>query len=244
MSNSLWPHGLQHARLPCSSPTPWVCSNSHPLSWWCHPTISSSFIPFSSCLQSFPGSGSFLMSRLFASGGQSIGASAPIFFAMNIQIDFLLDWLVSSPCSPRDSQESSLIPAASEQLLFYPLQRAWLCAQCEASSPSPHGWSDLKPEEQDGDIHLLVLLPFSNTKIVFRNSSCEIGTKIPLRQAVNVSWLLPEPFHTPPVPSYYSFCAKLAPSLLCFPVSLWPLKLPTLVALTFSFFCKRVPPCP
>ena len=85
MSNSLWPHGLQHARLPCSSPTPWVCSNSHPLSWWCHPTISSSFIPFSSCLQSFPGSGSFLMSRLFAWRGQSIGASAPIFFPMNIQ---------------------------------------------------------------------------------------------------------------------------------------------------------------
>ena len=59
MSNCLWPHGLQHARPPCPSPTPGVYSNSCPLSWWCHPTISSSVIPFSSCLQSFPASGSF-----------------------------------------------------------------------------------------------------------------------------------------------------------------------------------------
>ena len=73
---SLWPHGLQHARLPCSSPTPGACSNSCPLSWWCHPTILSSVIPFSSCFQSFPASGSFPMSQLFISGGQSIGASA------------------------------------------------------------------------------------------------------------------------------------------------------------------------
>ena len=77
MSNSLWPHGLQHARLPCPSPTPGgVYSNSRPLSWWCHPIISSSVIPFSSHLQSFPASGSFQMSQLFASGGQSIGVSA------------------------------------------------------------------------------------------------------------------------------------------------------------------------
>ena len=71
----LWPHGLQHARLPCSSPSPGACSKSYPLSRWCHPTISSSVVPFSSCLQSFPASGSFLMSHLFASGGQSIVAS-------------------------------------------------------------------------------------------------------------------------------------------------------------------------
>ena len=76
MSKSLWPHGLQHARPPCPSPTPSVYSNSHPLSRWCHPTISSSVIPFSSHLQSFPASGSFQMSQLFASGGQSIGVSA------------------------------------------------------------------------------------------------------------------------------------------------------------------------
>ena len=76
VSDSLWPHGLQHTRFPCPSPSPRACSNSCPLSQWCHPTISSSVIPFSSCLQSFPASGSFLMSRLFASGGYSIGASA------------------------------------------------------------------------------------------------------------------------------------------------------------------------
>ena len=76
MSESLWPHGLQHTRLPCSSPTPRAYSSSCPSSWWCHPTISSSVIPFSSCLQSFPGTGSFPMSQFFASDDQSIGVSA------------------------------------------------------------------------------------------------------------------------------------------------------------------------
>ena len=76
MPDSLQPHGLQHVRPPCPSPTPRACSNSCPLSWWCHPTISSSVFPFSSCPQSFPASGSFPMSQLFTSGGQSIGASA------------------------------------------------------------------------------------------------------------------------------------------------------------------------
>ena len=74
--DSLWPHGLQHARLPWPSPSPGVCSNSCSLSQWCYPTISSPVISFSSCLQSFPTSGSFLMSQFFASGGQSIRASA------------------------------------------------------------------------------------------------------------------------------------------------------------------------
>ena len=76
VSNSLRPHGLQHARPPCPSPTPGICSNSCPSSQWCHPTISSSVIPFSSCLQSFPASESFLRSQLFTSGGKGIGASA------------------------------------------------------------------------------------------------------------------------------------------------------------------------
>ena len=76
MFYSLQPHGLQHTRLPCPSPTPRACSNSCPLSQQCHSTISSSVIPFSSCLQSLPALGSFPMSQLFASGGQSIGASA------------------------------------------------------------------------------------------------------------------------------------------------------------------------
>ena len=84
VSCSLWPHGLQHARLPCPSPTPRACSNSCSLSQWCHPTISSSVIPFSSCLQSFPASGSFPMSLFFTSGSQSIRVSASV-FPMNIQ---------------------------------------------------------------------------------------------------------------------------------------------------------------
>ena len=76
LTDSLRPRGLQHARLPCPSPTPRACWNSRPSSWWCHPTISSSIVPFSSCLQSFPASGSFPMSQFFASGGQSTGVSA------------------------------------------------------------------------------------------------------------------------------------------------------------------------
>ena len=86
MSNSLWPHGLQHAMPPCPSPSPRVYSNPCPLSRWCHPTISFSVISFSSCLRSFPASGSFPVSQLFASGGQSIGASASAsVLPMNIQ---------------------------------------------------------------------------------------------------------------------------------------------------------------
>ena len=87
VSNSLQPHGLQHARPPCPLPTPRVYSDSCPLSRWCHSTISSFVVPFSSCLQSFLASGSFQRSQFFTSGGQSIGVSAsasvvPIVFAM------------------------------------------------------------------------------------------------------------------------------------------------------------------
>ena len=88
VSNSLWPHGLQHASLPHPSPTPGAYSNSSPLSQWCHPTILSSVSPFSSGLQSFPASGSFQMSQFFPSGGQSVGVSASAsVLPMNIQ-----DW--------------------------------------------------------------------------------------------------------------------------------------------------------
>ena len=88
MSDSLRPHGLKHAKLPCPSPTPWAYSKSCPLRWWCHPTISSSVIPFSFHFQSFPASRSFLMSQFFTSGGQSIGASVTAsLFPVNIQ-----DW--------------------------------------------------------------------------------------------------------------------------------------------------------
>ena len=92
MSDSLRPHGLQHARPPCPSPTPGVNSNSCPLSQWCHPTISSSVVPFS-CPQSFPASGSFPMSQFFTSGGQSIGVSASAsVLPMNAQDWFPLGW--------------------------------------------------------------------------------------------------------------------------------------------------------
>ena len=98
MSNSLWPHGLQHARPPCPSPTPGVYSHSCPLSWWCHPTNSSSVIPFSSCLQSFPATGFFQMSQFFASGGQSIGVSAlTSVLPINIRDWFPLGWMGIHP---------------------------------------------------------------------------------------------------------------------------------------------------
>ena len=89
VSNSLRPRGLQHTRLPCPSPTPGACSKSCPLSQWCHPAISSSVIPFSSCLQSSPASGSFPMSQFFTSGGPSTGASASV-LPVNIQDRFPL----------------------------------------------------------------------------------------------------------------------------------------------------------
>ena len=93
MSNSLGPHGLQHAKPPYPSPAPRVYSNSCPLSRWYHPTISSSVMPFSSCLQSFPASGSFPMSQFFVSGGQSTGVSASAsVLPMNIQDWFPLWW--------------------------------------------------------------------------------------------------------------------------------------------------------
>ena len=93
VSDSLWIHGLQHARPPCPSPTAGVYSDSCPLSQWCHPTISSSVIPFSSCPQSSPASGSFQMSQLFASGGQSTRVSASTsVLPMNIQNWFSLGW--------------------------------------------------------------------------------------------------------------------------------------------------------
>ena len=93
MSDSLQPHGLQHTRPPCLSPTPGVYSNSRPLSRWCHPTVSFSVVPFSSCLQSFPASGSFPMSQLFSSCSQSIGVSASTsILPMNIQDWFPLGW--------------------------------------------------------------------------------------------------------------------------------------------------------
>ena len=107
----LWPHELQHARPPCPSPTPGVYPNPCPSSQWCHPTISSSVVPFCSFSQSFPASGSFQMSQLFKSGGLIIGVSASTsVLPMNTQDWSLLGWTVGSPCSPRDSKDSSPSP--------------------------------------------------------------------------------------------------------------------------------------
>ena len=105
LSSSLQLHGLQHTKLPCPSPDPIAYSNSCPLSQWCHPTISPSVHPFSSCLQSFPASGSFPMDQFFTSGGQSIGVSASAsVLPVNIQDWLHLGWTVWTlfPTSPRD----------------------------------------------------------------------------------------------------------------------------------------------
>ena len=111
MSDSLWSHGLQHIRPPCPSPTPGVYSNSCPLSQWCHPTISFSVVPFSSHLQSFSTSGSFQMSRFFASDGQSIGALASAsILPMDTQDWSPLGWTGWISFCPGDSQESSPTP--------------------------------------------------------------------------------------------------------------------------------------
>ena len=109
VSNSLWLHRLQHARLPRPSLSPRVFSNSHPLSQWCQPTISSSVIPFSYSPQSFPASGSFSMSQLFTSNGQSIRTSVSV-LPMNIQGSFPLGLTGFISLLSKDSQESSPAP--------------------------------------------------------------------------------------------------------------------------------------
>ena len=135
MPNSLWPHGLQQARLPCSSPTPRACSNSCPLSQWCHLTISSSVIPFSSCLQSFPASGTFQMSQFFASGGQRGSALASV-LPMNIQYWFplgLSSWIslqskrLSRVFSNNHSSKSSIFQRSVLFIvqLSYPYMITW-----------------------------------------------------------------------------------------------------------------------
>ena len=108
MCNSLRHHGLQHTRLPCPSPTPGAYSNSCPLSWWCHLTISSSVIPFSSCLQTFLASVYFTVNQFFMPKVLDLQLQHQS-FQWTFKVDFLLDGLVWS-CSPRDSQESSPAP--------------------------------------------------------------------------------------------------------------------------------------
>ena len=134
MSNFLQPHGLLHARPPCPSPTPRPCSNSCPLSQWCHPTILSNVIPFSSCLQSFPASGAFLMSQVFASGGQSIEVStSALALPMSIQDWFPL-WLTGLiSFSAHKSLQSYAVCNPQNWMIaflyFFFLLKTWMCFQ-------------------------------------------------------------------------------------------------------------------
>ena len=137
--SSLQPHGLQHIRLPYLSPTPWTCSNSCPSSQWYHPTISSSVVPFSSCLQSFPASGSSPMSQFFESGGQSIRVSASAsVLPMNIQDWFPLEWAGWISLQPKGhSRVFSNITVQKHQ---------FFCTQFISYSNSHiHTWSLEKP---------------------------------------------------------------------------------------------------
>ena len=138
MSNSLRHHESQHARPPCPSPTPGVYSNSCLLTWWCHPTISSPVIPFSSCLQSFPESGSFPVSQFLASGGQTIGASASASaLPMNIQ-----DWSPLGLNGLLFLQSKGLLKSLLQRYSSWSLyKKALLCsvAQSHLILWDPHG---------------------------------------------------------------------------------------------------------
>ena len=139
MSDSLQPNRLQHTRLPCPSPTPRACSNWCPSSRWCHSTISSSVVPFSSCLQSFPASGSFLMSQPFTSGGQSIGvpASASV-LSMNIQGWFPLGLIALISLQSKGLSRVFSSTTIWKHQLFDALPSLW-------SSSHIHSWLLEKP---------------------------------------------------------------------------------------------------
>ena len=139
MSDSLWPHEPKHARPPCPSPTPWVYPNSHPSSRWCHPAISSSVVPFSSCTQSHPASGSFQMSQLFASGGQSIRVSASAsVLPMNTQ-----DWSPLGWTGWISLQSKGLSRVFSNTTV----QKHQFCGAHPSSQSNPHihTWPQEKP---------------------------------------------------------------------------------------------------
>ena len=142
VSDSLWPHGLQYARLPCPSPTPRACSNSCPSNWWCHPTISSSVVPFSSRLQSFSALGSFPMSQFFASCGQSNGVSASAsVLPMNIQ-----DWFTLSLTGLISLQSKALSRVFSKTAVQ---KHQFFGAQLSLwSNAHNHTWLPEKPPDQ------------------------------------------------------------------------------------------------
>ena len=138
VSDSLWPHELQHARPPCPSPSPGVHSNSHPLSCWCHPAISSSVIPFSSCPQSLPASESFPMSQLFASGGQSTGVSALASFLPKNTQGWSLEWTGWIPLQSKGLSRVFSNTTIQKHLCFGPQPSLW-------SNSHIHTWLLEKP---------------------------------------------------------------------------------------------------
>ena len=156
MSDSLQPHGLQHSRLPCP-PTRGDCSNSCPSNQWCHPTISSSVIPFSSCLQSFPASGSFQVSQLFASDGQNTGvATSTSVLPMNIQDWIPLGWTgwislqskgLSRVCSNTTVQKHQFFMATSKG---FPDSSVGKESTCNAEDPGSIPGSERSPGEGKG----------------------------------------------------------------------------------------------
>ena len=141
VSDSLQPHESQHARPPC--PSPGVHPDSRPLSQWCHPAVSSSVIPFSSCPQSLPASESFPVSQLFAWSGQSTGLSALASFLPEKSRADLQNGLVGSPCSPRDSQEGLSRVFSNTTVQKYQFFSAQLSSQ---SNSHIHTWPQGKPE--------------------------------------------------------------------------------------------------
>ena len=155
MSHSLQPHGLEYLRLFHPSRSPRVCSNSCLLSWWCYLSLSSSVTLFSFCPQSFAASGSFPVNWLFASGGQSTGASTSIsVLPVNIQGWFPLGLMVWSPCSPRDPQESSPAPHFKKHFtLFNPKMTLHNNTDYFPFTDKETSWDHLVSWEWTGDLN-------------------------------------------------------------------------------------------
>ena len=184
MSDSLWPHESQHTRPPCPSPTPGVYSNSCPSSQWCHPAILSSVVPFSSCPQSFPASGSFPVSKLFSRGGQSIGVSASAsVLPMNTQ-----DWSSLGWTGWTSLQSKGLSRVFSNTIVQ---KHQYFGAQLSSQSNSHiHTWIYLRGE---------IILSFSDWLIslstVFSSSICIVACiRICIRSFDCASWLEGSPF--------------------------------------------------
>ena len=163
MFNSLWPHEPQHARPPCPSPTPGVHPNPCPLSWWCHPTISSSVVPFFSCHHYFPASRSFPMSQLFTSGSQSTGISTSTsVLPKNSQDWSLLGWTGWISLQSKGSQESSPIPTnrRRNQKINKNLHRnEW---KWKHNNPKPVGHGKSSPK---GKVHSNTGIPEETRKV-------------------------------------------------------------------------------